>query len=206
MGLISDAYGYKRSIELVFDICKKAYEIKETDRHLNFTLASNFNCLSQENKRELIDYLSSQSTLQAYQSALLPLTKLYKDSPLSFLDTEDGEFDHGNLISKMKESIRNHIDKYKTPSLVIQANVIYVRGATGGLHIAEHIQVPDLNVLIDAPESEQAKKAEGFVRTSVMSEFMPMGEERDEEWPRAFWNQGYLLDKCDFSWETDELN
>ena len=47
----------------------------------------------------------------------------------------------------MKECIDNHIDKYETPSLVIQANVVYVKRSTSGLHIAQHIEVPDLNSL-----------------------------------------------------------
>jgi hypothetical protein len=64
--------------------------------------------------------------------------------------------------------------------------------------------VPDLNSLIDAPESEEAKRAAGFVRNGVMSEFMPMGKVKDNAWARAFWNQGYKIDACDFSWEADE--
>jgi len=206
MGLLSDKYGYRRAKELVFDICEKAFEIKDTDKHVNFTLASNFNHLSKDKKQELVNYLSERSTLHAYQEALMPLTKLYKDCPLSFLESRENTIDTEQLVSIMKECIDNHIDKYETPSLVIQANVVYVRRSTGGLHIAQHIEVPDLNSLIDAPESEEARKTEGFVRTSVMSEFMPMGEERDDTWAKSFWNQGYSLDKCDFSWESDVLD
>lgn len=206
MGLINDRYGYRRGCELVFDICSKAFAIKETDKHINFSLLSNFNSLSQERKQELIEYLSAKSTLHAYQDALLPLTKLYKDCPISFLDTNDPNIDKKLLINTIKECINKHIDKYKTPSLVIQADVVYVRNANGGLYIANHIKTPDLNALIDAPESEAARRTEGFVRNSVMSEFMPIGIERADTWARSFWNQGYSIDECDFSWESEEFD
>jgi hypothetical protein len=88
--------------------------------------------------------------------------------------------------------------------LIIQANVMYVRGSTGGLHVAPHIEIPDLNTLIEDPESKKAERAGAFVRISAMQEMMPMGETRICDWAESFWNQSYKIDKCDFSWGKND--
>lgn len=204
MGLINDEFGYRDGIALSSNLAKRAFDLKETDKHINFTLVSNFNSLSAERKSELVRDLKETSELAKYQDSLLPLIALYEEFPLSFIGMSERIFDKSALIKKIKYCIEKHIDKYETPALIIQANVLYVRGSTGGLHVAPHIEIPDLNTLIEDPESEKAKRTGGFVRISAMQELMPLGETRVGDWAKSFWNQGYKIDKCDFSWEQND--
>lgn len=206
MGLLNDEFGYREGINLSTNLAKQAFDLKETDKHINFTLVSNFNLISSDSKSELVHRLKKNAELDKYRESLLPLIALYKEFPLSFIGMSEKGIDKTTLIEKIKSCIENHIDKYERPALIIQANVLYVRGATSGLHVASHIEVPDLNALIEDPESEQSKRAGGFVRISTMQEFMAMGEERYGDWSKSFWNQGYKVDKCDFSWEDNDLD
>jgi hypothetical protein len=206
MGLINDEFGYRDGINLSTNLANRAFELKETDKHINFALISNFRFLSNEKKIELIKGLEERSEIGRYRHALLPLIVLYEDFPLSFIGAGEEEYDGEQLIERMKACIDRHIYKHETPAMIVQANVMYIRVTNGGLHVASHIEIPDLNVLIEDPESEAAKRAGGFVRNSAMQEFMPMGEDGYGDWSKAFWNQGYKIAKCDFSWEHNGLD
>jgi hypothetical protein len=184
-------------------ITELAFSLKETSYFVNFTLASSYNSLSEDRKRMLLEKLEEASCLDILRVSLAPLVTLYRGFPLSFIGPSS-HIDRTDLIQAMKTAVKNCMDKYDTPSLAIQTNVLYLRGKMGGLFYTSNIQVPDLNSLIDAPESEEAKRAAGFVRNGVMSEFMPMGKAKDDTWAKAFWDQGYKIDACDFSWEADE--
>jgi hypothetical protein len=206
MGLINDEFGYRDGISLSTNLANRAFELKETDKHINFALVSNFSLLSNEKKIELIKGLEESLEIGRYRHSLLPLIVLYEDFPLSFIGAGEEEYDREQLIEKMKACIDRYIDKYETPAMIIQANLMYIRGTNGGLHVASHIEIPDLNVLIEDPESEAAKRAGGFVRISAMQEFMPMGEDRYGDWSKIFWDQGYKIDKCDFSWDENDFD
>jgi hypothetical protein len=204
MGLINDKYGYRSGINLSSKIATKAFELKETDKHINFTIASNFNLLSDKKKSELVHALTESYDISKYRDALLPLIALYQGFPLSFIGMSEKIWKKEELVAIMKKCVERHFNKYETPASIIQANVTYVRGSTGGLHFASHIDMPDLNSLLDDPESEKAKRAESFVRIGAMQEMMPMGVTRNLDWPKSFWNQSYKIDKCDFSWEEND--
>ena len=204
MGLINDKFGYRVGIDLSSKIAKKAFDLKETDKHVNFTIVSNFSLLSDDKKSELVRDLTDSSDISKYRDALLPLIALYQGFPLSFVGVSEKIRDKKELIKIIKKCIDKHLNKYETPALIIQANVIYVRGSTGGLHVASHIEMPDLNSLIDDPKSEKAIRAESFVRIGAMQEMMPMGDSRAYNWAKSFWNQSYKIDKCDFSYEKND--
>ena len=204
MGLINDKYGYRNGIDLSSKIATKAFELRETDKHINFTIASNFNLLSENKKSEIVRDLTKSSDISKYRDALLPLIALYQGFPLSFLGMSQEIRKKEELIAIMKKCVERHFNKYETPASIIQANVIYVRRSTGGLHLASHIEMPDLNSLLDDPESEKAKRAQSFVRIGAMQEMMPMGDTQNCDWARSFWNQGYKIYECDFSWEKND--
>ena len=206
MGLINDEFGCLDGISLSTNLANRAFELKKSHKHINFALVSNFSLLSNEKKIELIKGLEESSEIGRYRRALLPLIVLYEDFPLSFIGTDEEEYEREQLIEKMKACIDRHADKYETPAMIVQANVIYIRGTNGGLRVASHLEAPDLNVLIKDPKSEAARRAGGFVRNGAMQEFMPMGEDRYGDWSKTFWNQGYKIDKCDFSWEGNSFD
>lgn len=206
MGLVNDRVGYKKGIDLSTKLAEIAFGLKSTENHVNFSLVSNFNLLSNVAKKRLVEILERNSTLSGYHYYLSPLIELYKDFPLSFLGKNKKPQPRSELIDILKKCIDRHFDKHQTPSLVIQANVVHLRSITGGLHFAKHIEEPDLNALIESPQSDKARRAGAFVRIHAMSELMPMGEDRLDDWSCSFWNQSYQLDSCDFLKEENELD
>lgn len=196
MGLINDKLGYQKGVDLVTWLTKNAFALKETKNFVNYALVSNFGLLSKNNKIKLKNKLQTDNMLETLQDVLAPLIILYKDFPLSFLGKSNSKLDKNDLIRRLKFSIERHIDKYETPGIVIQANVMYIRSITGGLFFTRNIKPPDLGSIIQNPESEEAKRTESFARTQAMQELMPLGRRLKFNWARSFWNRSYKIDKC----------
>lgn len=61
--------------------------------------------------------------------------------------------------------------------------------------------LPDFNSVIDAPESDEAKRAAGFMRANAIGEFGML--EISDAWARYFWNRGYELSPCTLQTEIE---
>jgi len=211
MGLVSDKFGYKKCVDICTDIAQQAFELKESEEHINFAIASNFLKLSKKSRSILVDRLENKDLLKALQECLLPLLFLYDDCPLNFLEDKEMKIDKTTAVKLIKDSIFRHMDKYATPALVIQANVTYIRGVTGGLFYMEGedgrkgVKPPDLNSLLRAPGSEEAQRVGSHVRMGALMEFSYRKEEQSQSiWAETFWNQSYKLDPCKFMGDEDE--
>jgi hypothetical protein len=192
MGLVFDRIDYRAGINLCEQTAKLAHEIYANEKHTNFALCSSFLGLEDRQREELVSRLQHQTLLEPIQLYLAPLILLYDNFPMSFLGVTQAKIDKETLIKRIKGGIQRYMDKYEKPGLILQSTTIYIRGITGGLLLNKDIEAPDLNSIIDNPESEAAKRAAGFVRSTVLMEIM------------SFWNQGLQIDACEFGDDVDE--
>lgn len=200
MGLLNDEVGFIQGSRIVGRISEIAYEIKDTEKHFNFAFCSSFNNLSKGQKNLFKQRLSDERILTVLQTSLLPLNKLYKNCPLSFLGYTTTKT-KADLIKRLQDCVGRHLNKYETPSLIIQTNTIYTRVVTKSIKFQHPI--PDLNALVERPESEEAKRAASFVRATLLNEMCIRQESLTDKWAQSFWNQSYKLGECDFSWEEE---
>jgi hypothetical protein len=204
MGLLNKREGYRTGIKIVEFMAKRLSELKTSEKFLNFSLASSYMDLSDKEKSQIVDHLNNEKFLSILQQALAPLTCLYDGFPMSFIGPPIEHIGRDTLIKILKTCISECINKYGQPGMVMQASVMYIRGITGGLYFANGMKPPDLEKIIKDFDSEEGKRAAASVRAFVMSEYMPMGEKKTDNWARSFWNQGYKIDKCHFPWEENE--
>lgn len=204
MGLIFDRIDYRAGINLCEKIAKLTHEIYASEKHANFALCSSFLRLEDRQKEELVSKLNDQNLLEQIQLYLAPLIILYDNFPMSFLGVTQNKIEKETLIKRIKKGIKRYMDKYNKPGLVLQAITIYIRGITGGLFLTKDIEPPDLNSIIDNPESEPAKRAGAFVRSSVLMEIMSSEGEPLAKWADSFWDQGLQVDTCEFRDAFDE--
>jgi hypothetical protein len=122
---------------------------------------------------------------------------------MAFLGIGDLSVNPGVLLKELKQTVVKCMNKYETPGLVLQTNLIVIRAATGGLFFSEEVKLPDFDSIIRDPDSEAAKRAAGFVRAGALAMCMPDDVTLHEKWSRSFWNQGYKLDPCSFSEDYD---
>ncbi len=204
MGLVHDELGYREGIRLCHALAVTAHKIHNPKKHINFALCSAYLKLSEAERTELIKQLAEGESLEQLNNCIAPLTILYEGFPLAFLGLPVDSLDRTILVKKLKGSISRHIIKYETPALAIQAAVVYIRGITGGLHLPAQMTPPDLDSIVTAPESENAKRAGAFVRSFVLMEISLAGEEHTDAWARSFWNQGLVVDDCEFGGSGDD--
>lgn len=204
MGLLNKREGYHAGIKIVELMAKKSVEVKTTDQFINFSLASSYSKLGADQKKQIVDELEKRNFLSTLQESLAPLTCFYEGFPMAFIGPPTDHYSKETMLSTMKECISACISKYKQPGMVMQATVMYVRGITGGLYFTNNIKPPDLEKIVTDFDSDEGKKAAASVRAYVISEYQSMDEGRADEWSRSFWNQGYKIDRCQFSWEEDE--
>jgi hypothetical protein len=90
--------------------------------------------------------------------------------------------------------------------VIAMANVFYVKALDGKIHYPSHINPPDLNILIENPDSEEANSVSAQIRNHMKTEFMMLEHmsNYNADWAKSFWNQSYKLDTCDFRGENDD--
>jgi len=198
MGLIFDHIGYRAGISLCERIAKLAHKIHNSKKYSNFALCSSFLHLEHKQKKELVSKLHDQDLLTQIKLYLSPLIILYDNFPMSFLGVTQDKIEKDALVKRIKESVERYMNKYSKPGLVLQATTIYIRGITGGLFLTKDIEPPDLNAIINDPESKSGKKAAAFVRSSVLMEIMSPEGDFLTKWADSFWDQGLQVDTCDF--------
>lgn len=196
MSLLNDAVGLKQGIHASFELAKLARSIHVSEKHVNFAVCGNFNNLSPSENEMLLEELRRRGTLNQYQDALSPLLSLHPNCPMRALATPHESDQHPKLVARLRISVANVFDRYSTSASIMHANVITIRASTGGLFFAKHIEMPDFDSLVHSPDSEKAKRAASFARSSSMQEFMSDAEGRHLEWSKLFWNTNYRLDAC----------
>ncbi|MBU1121251.1 MAG: hypothetical protein KKF54_00940 [Candidatus Omnitrophica bacterium] len=199
MGLLNDSYGYREGIHLSSEIAKLAHAIHDSDKHVNFALSSSYEYLSDEKKKTLVEELERNNYLVKLQKSLYPLIKYYEGFPMTFLGDGGIAESKDFQIQKLKKTVERHFNRYETPGVIILANVVYIRAITGGLHIVQGLEPPNLESLVSDPESDEAKKTAAQVRSMAMMEAMSGDKEKSgSAWSQSFWNQGLKIDKCEF--------
>jgi len=199
MGLINDMYGYREGVQLVTRFCKLVDAICGRQRIGNIAFVGDYTEVSAESTDQILEALKRDGLLTQLRSALAPLVVLYRGFPLSFIGVDTSNRSRSDLIRTIRGCVDTHLDRYKTPGLAIQANVLYVAGLTQRVLYGESMEVPDLNSLVEDPESDAANRAAASVCTGVLTMFATSEGLRVSEWARSFWNQNLRIDACDFA-------
>lgn len=198
IGLTIDKLGNRDGIKLCSDFAAMANEVyaESDEAHINFALTSAYLNLTPENLDSLLTRAEEAKILESLQNCVFPLTALYENCPMAFLGTEGIEPDRSSLVVTIKNCVERHFDRFSSPSEIIQATALYVRVKTGGLKIFSGIELPEFDALITKPDSDEARRAASFVRSTIMMEVRP-DSRISTEWSKSFWNQNLDLDSCE---------
>jgi hypothetical protein len=170
LGLIHDRRGYPfgaRTLEAVVEVTKKW---PQGETHRNYAMQSAYADLKDEQKEELIDTWKRQHLFEDIQHALAPLVLLYDGFSLAFVGPPSSVISQETLIARIKQCVGKHLNKYETPAIVLHGTMLLTRLLAGTIKFAAHIDIPDLNAVIERPESDEAKRAAAFMRASAIGE------------------------------------
>lgn len=194
IGLINEEIGFVPGARFIEKIFRSINTIDSKETLHNFAYASSFEKLSIENKILLISKFEELDILNDLKKYIAPLTLLYDNFPLNFIGPPLTVFSKEYLIKKIFSCVDKCRDKYSVPGLVLIGSHMIFRLVTGRIKFAQDMKIPDFNTIISNPDSDEAKLAAGFLRSSILTDY-PMAQ-LNNNWPKFFWNHNYKLSPC----------
>ena len=104
-----------------------------------------------------------------------------------------------DLLETIKDCVGEVIDREGTPGLMLMFALMFSFNVTKKMKFSKEVEIPNFESIIDSPDSEEARFAAGFIRTSALSivSFFKV----DSSWAQEFWNRGMKISPCEFSQE-----
>jgi len=196
IGLLNERVGYIRGARIIERVFLAVNNLKQEDQKGNFALISCFNSLTSEQKNELVAALRNDDVLEEIQNSIAPLVLLYNNCPLSFLGPPPNIYSENDLVSFIKRCVGKTIDRYKTPAIVLYGAMLLYRLVSKTIFFSSELDLPDFNAVINSPDSEEAKRAAGFMRANGLAEFGML--KLDNSWAKHFWDRNFELSPCEF--------
>lgn len=198
LGLIHDRKGYvfgRQTLEAVIEVVKDREE-QNSEKAVNFALQYAYATLGEEERSRIVHEWRRRSLLDDIQHALAPLILLYDGFSLRFAGVPDTKISEPALISRVSDCVANHLDKYQVPGVALHGSMMLSRLIAGKMFFSKDIKLPDFNAAIDSPESNEGKRAAGFMRASAMGEMGML--EVPNDWAKHFWNRNAELSPCKY--------
>lgn len=193
LGLINDKVGFIKGARLFEQIALITYDVLAKSAHCNLALLDTFRLLDEGQKAAIVNALEHERVLVKLRICLAPLLILYDNCPINFIGIPEEVVDEQMLIQSMRDCVGNHLDKYKTPGIVLHGSMLLARLVTGTISLP--MDIPDFNSVVSAPDSQEAKSAAGFMRANAMAEVAML--KIDRSWSEYFWNRGAELSPCE---------
>lgn len=193
MGLIIHHLGLKRGIEISSNLAKAAFDLCAREKKQHFALASTYIGMTPKEQADLLATQVKAGTLNELQISLQALNLLYPESPLQFIGLPNKPLEREVLIKEMNQVVSDNLDKRERPAMFLQANLLYIAGICGFLHISDKIKPPNLDSLKDYPDTEESKETASFVRATALAF---TDETQISAWATYFWNQGLKIEPC----------
>ena len=200
LGLINDNLGFVRGARFFEKMVLAAMEVAADPPHKNYAIISQLGTLNVEQRDSFLQSLSNDEMLEPLRNHIAPLILLYDQCPLAFIGPPDTVYSQNDLIRSIKSCVDRHLDKFETPGIVLNGAMLLARLVAGTIKFSKDMDLPDFNSVIDAPESDEARHAAGFMRASAIGEFGM--STIDDAWARHFWNRNFEISDCEFDYGT----
>jgi hypothetical protein len=194
VGLLHDRGGYRFGADALEAIIEVTNTWPKQDKIVNYATQSAFASLQPDQQHSVHAALARGGYLEDIQSALAPLTLLYDDFSLSFLGLPTTVVSRELLNQQMTDSVRNHLNKYETPGILLHGSMLLTRLFARTITFSSTIDIPDFNAVIDQPNSTEANRAAAFMRANALAEFGMLGI--STQWATHFWNRSAHISPC----------
>ena len=195
LGLIHDRAGYRfgaRTLEIVVEITK---DMPIPEKSFNCALQIAYADLSNDVKSTIVRHWDQEGMLETIRDAIAPLVLLYDGFSLAFVGPPSNVLSEEALINRISSSVANHLDKTETPGVVLHGTLLLTRLMARTITFAQ--EIPDLNAVVDEPDSDEAQMAASFMRVHAGAEWAML--EIPNDWARHFWNRNAELSDCERS-------
>lgn len=193
MGVLHEKLGHAEGVQLGLTVTKA---IDSVARQF-VSLTSEFADVQPEHLAAARAQLSDRDRARL-DDALLPFVRLYPECPLAPLVTAGTTHD-ARYIEDFKLFLAEMIQRTSRTATLAQASVLYFALVQGRLQVfkgSSLTHIADIEAYPDTPESRQVASS---VRATLNMYFQRQSD-ATMLWPRYFWNRGFELEPCDFSY------
>lgn len=189
LGLLNEFHGFARGAELTLALSKA---VLATDDARTALLSDLGECSRAQIAQVTV---ALGDDLVGIQMAAAPLISLLPKHPLAGLGTPPIET--GDCLLRLRECVDRLYDRDSIEACAAMANLYYAQACNGKIYKARGLRVPNLDAIIVAPESDDARYARSEVRMLAQMLVGHQREEKPSDWPQRFWHGCYLATDCD---------
>ncbi len=204
IGLLADRFGphdAAATTEALISAAAKAASPELNQR--TFCLASDYRDLEGA-VRDTITRELADDVRRRISEALAPFVKFYPAFPMAWLvgrgslETASAGMEALDVIASCVQGL---FDRRGRKAMFVQTTAFYGFVQSGRIKFSTSCPPPDINVILEQPDSDEGKKAAAFVRASLNGTVMPLAT--GSEWSKVFWKHGRSLTACRIpTWET----
>ena len=162
-----------------------------------------------EHEKQAIKRCSEGATWRSNIDPYLKImSSLFTANPMDYLfsaDTSTHNSNRDDNVKMLRSLLMKTVDSHSKASLFIQGVAVAVELRSGNTKICEGVDIPDLNAVVDYPNTEESENAAGFIvvhANSIATGMNPMNPgQLDMTWQRQFWDSCYRLEPCEFDYE-----
>lgn len=132
-------------------------------------------------------------------SVLNMISSLFVGHPMAYLSKTDAAgcvHSRAKNVKVLKDLLERTTDRHSKSALLIQTVVIATELQSGNMKVPKGLNVPELSAVLEYPNTEESRKAAGFIVTAAQS--VVTGMTLDLTWPREFWQTCYHIEPCEF--------
>jgi len=135
------------------------------------------------------------------EPTLRDICSLFEDFPLRYLVS--GRVakmsGHDKRVEDLKQLLVECSHRHDRLALHTQAVIFVVEVECGAISFAEGLDLPDVNAILDYPNTEESKHAAGFLVSfcGCITAMLTVTGVDNDTWPRNFWNTCYQLERDD---------
>lgn len=198
IALLHGAYGHHVAVQIVtaFTRALRAHSAGYSDKV--WVAAGKFSEIPQEALREIVVGMGTNHG-DALLSALKPLAACYPTNPFNNIYNEPFPAATPEKLDTLSRVVAGLYDRSDRDTMMVQATAIWVAFDSGRLKVNSDLALASFPRIEEYPTTELSRRVGGSIRSTLNlmfgeSQFMAS----DGRWPVDFWNQGLLLQPCEF--------
>jgi hypothetical protein len=205
LALMVERFGRRETLDLVTRMSKAIHSTINKTR-AEFTiirayLLSEHQNLTETERKTILSTSRRSKWFQAISPFIADLSVIWPELPAGYLAANKSRADKTELTKEVKDVLGRFLYRHDELADVVQAIVAIAEIRSGHVSIAQGLEWPNFDAIIDDPKSDEAKHAAGFA-VATCSQLNRLGREvPDFSWNRRFWNCCYRLQPCEYNYD-----
>jgi hypothetical protein len=204
LAFVSNRLGDQKTCDVVFEM---ATSIESTIHRARgnqiafraYVLSEHLSCTPHER-----DLVASGHQDANWAQTLAPhirdMAVVWPELPIGYLASPDNRSTVPEIVLEVKNLLGRCQDRHENLAIRIQSIAVSLELRTGHLKLPRGLEIPDLNTIPEYPETEESRKAAGFIVSTCTSLLLCRtgGDKTNTfRWPRMFWNSCFNQGTCE---------